>query len=174
MNEKENSKSVMKKVNDFNKYVKESKEFSKLKRAYKKGVYHIKRISVSKPFLNFDNLFDDIRIFLIKFQYTCKNLLDYYKHFILNTDILFNNFKKEMMIKFIKKEKDFSNSWKNCNFNNLIELLNQHVFKFLINFSYGNYKMKDDLIDIANYCLMIYSRIKIIDFRKNKKDDKFC
>jgi len=69
-------------------------------------------------------------------------------------------FKNAMKRKFNKETEKHGNSWKIVELYKLREYLKNHVFKWLSNNKYQDNPIQEnlDLIDIANYCYIIYER----------------
>lgn len=83
--------------------------------------------------------------------------------------IEFENFIKEMEIEFNRNNKRHGNSWKTTSLYVLKDLLKNHVKKFNNNFLdyFSNIKtdkkrkkLQNDLLDIANYCLILFKRFE--------------
>jgi len=71
---------------------------------------------------------------------------------------LYKPFIKEMREKFNKESKKHGNSWKTVEIYKLRCFLKEHVDKWLDN---DDSKQEIfDLLDIANYCMMIFNRLK--------------
>jgi len=79
---------------------------------------------------------------------------------------MFIEFMKIMENKFKIENKKHGDSWKTVEIYKLRRFLKQHVDKWVDNLNKENLKQEIlDLIDIANYCVMISYRIK------NKKEE---
>lgn len=75
---------------------------------------------------------------------------------------LFKIFLKEMEKKFNKEKEKHKDSWKITDINKLRIFLKQHVDKWIDNYIFSKKNLQQeisDLIDISNYCMMIFNRL---------------
>lgn len=75
----------------------------------------------------------------------------------------FIEFMKQMKLKFQKEEEKHEDSWKTVEIYKLRRFLKQHTEKWLDNVNSRRNEEKEipDLLDIANYCVMLFHRLKV-------------